>query len=196
MSNVKQVGFGAAIYAGDYDDIGPCATDLDLYNTWRKADRISQSTTVYSFMALLVSPNKYVSVKMLECPSRGSKYETEWTTSYTSLFKKTTSRNVMSSYQIKPTALKSYAEMFGNPASWSYRFGRAPGSALVADVPFNGNEFSHDDGINVGYEDGSVKWLINVPKKVPAFHGSYTLSNGDARLTFYKQISRDGIWGQ
>ena len=201
LSNIKQISLGVALYAGDYDDNGPCATVYNLYDTWRFGERLSQSSTIFPLYKLLVSPSKYLSIKSLQCPSRV--YESTNTTSNVSLFLKSGSKTILSSYQIKPTALHSelsgsasYWLMAGSISQWTYKLGDNPTDTLVAEAPYLANDFSHKNGVNVAREDGSAKWLKNIPTLAATQFAAYSLAgHGDARLTFFKLISGKGNWG-
>ena len=158
---------------------------------------------------MLVERGYLKSVRIMECPSAKNSYAVKVLSSYyvydTTKYKKTPadgSTVVWASYLVKPTKLlrdKTFMEAWNtlknHPEKWPYRVGKHPEDTLACDL-IKGNYFSHTEGINVLFEDGSVEWLNGIPERVASNWSSYTLWNGDRRMLFFRWISRGEVWNR
>ncbi len=190
LSNLKQVGAGAYAYSADYDGFGPLLPSTNIDGSWTKAPYLSYNTytgqdwQLGTLARVLVEP-KYVGVKILECPGAGRSgvYTNPAGGSMwykTSLYKEGTSNHwIASSYLVRPTALKNVISLYStdrtNPSGWSYRL-ENPKFALAADFvgTSKSDAFSHMDGINAVFEDGSAEWIPTLPRRIIANSVSYS----------------------
>jgi len=208
--NLKQIYVGVSSYACDNNSFAPmkyywgAGTNNDMYTTWQNWNCLSYYKTPYPIAQMLIQ-DKYLTAKAMECPIAQREKERIQNGHVppsmepdTSKFLKTADNGtttVLSSYLIKPTTLdKDWWSIVQNPNSWGYSL-RNPGQALACDFfRYGGNTFTHTTGINVLFEDGAANWIRNIP--VLATTLDYSLYNGDARLAFFKKISRGGLWNK
>ena len=204
ISNLKQIGAALTMYAQDYDGYAPMTTywgtstnalDQGLWRDYNFLSSYSWPGTVIYPIARMLIEGKYAETGIFRCPSFRDAIRGAGHTEDVKKYKNSPSITVVSGYFIRPTDLKDWSALVGNPASWLYVIGNNSGSALACDF-WRVNSFSHTDGINVLFEDGSVKWLPGVPGKVAVEYASYTLYNGAARLSFFKRISKGGAWNR
>lgn len=208
-SNIRQIGIAVNSYAGDNNAWAPMMNYYTtLYSTWQRWPLLSYNkgtnALTYPIAEMLVE-TKYIGINAMECPSiKNSAAEAEMLPYYifdTKQYKNTIPdghTGVRSSYLVKPTSIKNtWSSMDTNVALWGFRPGENPGHTLASDSPITPtNLFAHTQGINVLFEDGAVKWEAGIPKKALVYYSSYALNNGDARYSFFKQISRGGAWNE
>lgn len=190
LNNLKQIGTGIYNYSVDYNGFAPLLKSNDYEGNWTKASYLSynqytgQDWQLGALARVLVEP-EYVSIKILECPGarRSGVYANPAGGSMwynTSLYKKPSNNHwIASSYLIRPTALKNvislYSSDYANPSAWGYRL-ENPKFALAADFvgTSKSDAFSHTDGVNVAFEDGSAGWVPGLPRRLVANSVSYS----------------------
>ena len=190
LSNLKQIGTSIFSYSSDFKSYGPLLPSTNLDGSWTKATYLSYNQYTGSDWQLgtlanvLVEP-KYLSVKVLECPSAGRSgvYANPAGGSMwydTSLYKKASSNHwIATSYLIRPTTLKNVITLYSTdrttPSAWGYRLDN-PKFALAADFvgTSKSDAFSHMDGITAAFEDGSAEWIPMLPRKIITKAVSYS----------------------
>ena len=200
-SNMKQIYSAILMYSQDWDGYGPVLPQRSLDVAWSWASMICTSVpggpkfrTDYQQQYYLLSPYAK-NPRVFECPAAvGSAADQELLaisqTLDTSLCDKKSNpqKVILSSYLIRPTAVRNdWGAM--NPDKydkWMYLLGENPKDALVTEL-IRSVKFTHTDGFNILFEDGSVQWLANGPQKMVALYGSTASFHGD-------QSSKRGIF--
>ncbi len=222
LSNLKQIITGAHNYAADSDGFAPLLVSNyaspKLTDAWSNAPYLSYNTyTGYDYqlgaLARTMIEPRYLDAKIFECPgvARSSVYHDPgggnlW---YDTSYYKTGTTNhwASSSYIVSATVLKGVIGLYTsdptNPAAWGNRF-KNPELAFAADYLGRSPlwKFSHQDGINVAYEDGSAAWRTNFVSRIRTnlstyywYNGAYILQ-GASRNYPADDTAFKGVWNQ
>ncbi len=195
LSNMKQVGIGIHSYSGDFSGDGPVMHYYsNLANTWRYGTRLSYSTTTVYPMANMLIENRYLTADVMECPS-ANVFESAKLPSYSLNADnyRVLKAIVLSSYLIKPTALKDYSAMNNKPETWGYKVGENPSHAQAV-CYISKTQYPHTSSVNVLYEDGAAENLQGIPVRVMVKYASYF--GGDSLLQYLTYVSRGERWNK
>jgi prepilin-type N-terminal cleavage/methylation domain-containing protein len=206
LSNLKQIGSGAFLYADDNDGFGMTMTVYgNLYMSWRENAQLLSSPsglTVYPLGELFIEA-KYGTAKLFECPLAkhtggfpGRQYEAKY-------YKKNTTAagggNLYSNYFMKIAT--NHPEIFPNSIvdpvninAWGYRLGKQPQNGLAIDYVFDWQN-GHGNYSNVVYEDGSAaRSILNIPLFLKSLYGVRPINEPSAMYNALRNVKSGKTW--
>ena len=189
INNLKQIGIGISVYAGDFDGWFPYSptTDNNNYNTL-ETHKFRYGNANYGMAKALIDTGIIASAKSFECAARSAeavptesgfnRYNMSWIT-------RSCPDWLLSSYRFLPFLWEEAYGKWQENLTHSYRL-RYPNRAMAADefLTLNGQLHAHVVKSNVLYQDGAV---LTVDNRAAASWETYASYNA---FLWFKQYRR------